>query len=37
MIRTIRRFWLTVFLWKRAGLPLMAAVKSARRYHRRRR
>lgn len=31
----MRRFLRCMLMWKRSGLPIMAAFKAARRYHRR--
>lgn len=35
MIRRLRRFAICYRLWRRSGLPIMAAIKATRRYHRR--
>lgn len=35
MIRRLRRFAICYRLWRRLGLPIMAAIKATRRYHRR--
>lgn len=35
MIRRLRKFACCFWMWKKSGLPIMAAIKATRRYHRR--